>query len=91
MISPQLLEILRCPLDPVHSRLEVREEGSHAQLVCQRCRLAFPIKEGIPCLLPEEATLPAGVDRLEALPCQVGRPLAAEAQSDNANTPENAS
>jgi uncharacterized protein YbaR (Trm112 family) len=91
MISPDLLEILRCPLDPAHTRLEVREEDSHTQLVCQRCRLVFPVKEGIPCLLPEEAILPPGMDRLEALPCQVGRPLTPEAPSGNANTPETTS
>jgi uncharacterized protein YbaR (Trm112 family) len=67
MISNDLLDILRCPLDPEHSaRLELAE----GRLVCQRCRLEFPVKEGVPSLLPEEAALPPGCDSLGALPCQ---------------------
>ncbi len=67
MISKELLDILRCPLDPSHtSRLEEEGDG----LVCQRCRLKFPVKEGIPCMLVEEAELPPGVSSLQALPCQ---------------------
>ena len=66
MISPELLAVLRCPLDPSSTRLEEGEGG----LVCQRCRLVYPIREGIPCLLPEEARLPAGCSSLDALPCR---------------------
>jgi uncharacterized protein YbaR (Trm112 family) len=66
-IAPELLDILRCPLDPGHTtRLDPEADG----LVCQRCRLKFPIKEGIPCMLVEEAELPAGAASLSALPCQ---------------------
>ena len=67
MISQELLDMLRCPLDP-RTRLEATPEG----LVCQRCRLKFPIKEGIPCMLVEEAELPPGCASLSALPCQQG-------------------
>jgi uncharacterized protein YbaR (Trm112 family) len=66
--SPQFLDILRCPLDPAHTRLE--PSPSHDGLVCQRCRLVYPVREGIPCLLPEEAALPPGCDSLSALPCR---------------------
>lgn len=67
MISKDLLDILRCPLDPAHAaRLDEEADG----LACQRCRLKYPIKEGIPCMLPEEAQLPPGCDSLGALPCQ---------------------
>ena len=67
MISKELLDILRCPLDPTRSaRLDEEADG----LVCQRCRLKYPIKEGLPCMLIEEAILPAGVSSLQALPCQ---------------------
>jgi uncharacterized protein YbaR (Trm112 family) len=68
MISPQLLDILRCPFDPANARLEPAASGDG--LVCQRCRLKFPVREGIPCMLPEEAELPPGCDALAALPCQ---------------------
>lgn len=64
MISPELLEMLRCPLDPRReSRLEETQEG----LVCSRCRLTFPVREGIPCMLVEEAVLPEGYGSLDAV------------------------
>jgi uncharacterized protein YbaR (Trm112 family) len=66
MISPQLLEWLRCPLDPGRTRLEESADG----LLCQCCKLTFPVREGIPCMRPEEAELPPGCARLEDLPCQ---------------------
>lgn len=67
MIPQDLLDRLRCPHDPTRAaRLEVEADG----LVCQRCRLVFPIKEGVPCMLVEEARLPPGAISLEALPCQ---------------------
>lgn len=66
MINPELLELLRCPLDPSHTRLEESADG----LVCQRCRLVYPVREGIPCMLPEEATLPPGCRSLDDLPCR---------------------
>jgi uncharacterized protein len=67
MISKELLDILRCPLDPTRS---ARLEQEADSLVCQRCRLKFPIKEGLPCMLVEEAQLPPGASSLQALPCQ---------------------
>src|SRR5262245_58495385 len=71
MISQQLLDLLRCPLDPAHAaRLEPVGEG----LACQRCRLEYPIREGIPCMLPEEAKLPSGCPSLDALPCKQPQP-----------------
>jgi uncharacterized protein YbaR (Trm112 family) len=66
MISQEFLEMLRCPLDPGHTGLDQTADG----LVCRRCRLKFPVKDGIPCMLVEEAELPAGCDSLAALPCQ---------------------
>ncbi|MGL4552537.1 MAG: Trm112 family protein [Gemmataceae bacterium] len=65
MIRPELMELLRCPLDG-RSRLE-EADGA---LVCQRCRLAYPVRDGIACLIPEEAQLPDGAERLDALPCR---------------------
>lgn len=66
MISPELLEILRCPLDPSHTRLSLENE----RLICERCRLRFPIKDGFPVLIVEEAELPPGCESLSQLPCQ---------------------
>jgi uncharacterized protein YbaR (Trm112 family) len=69
MIRPEFLEMLRCPLDPRNTRLEEGPDG----LVCQRCRIVFLIKEGIPSLLPEDARLPDGYDNLASLPCQANK------------------
>jgi uncharacterized protein YbaR (Trm112 family) len=67
MISPELLDRLRCPLDPSHTRLEASEKG----LICQRCRLTFLIKKGgIPCMLVDEAILPPDCASISDLPCQ---------------------
>ena len=69
MISQQLLDILRCPLDP-KTRLDLVENA----LVCQRCRLKFPIEQGFPRMLVEEAVLPPGVKSWHDLPCQTAGP-----------------
>ena len=66
MIPQDFLDLLRCPLSPSEVRLDQAEDG----LVCQRCRLKFPVKEGIPSLLVETAELPPGCAGLEDLPCQ---------------------
>jgi uncharacterized protein YbaR (Trm112 family) len=121
MISQDLLDILRCPLDPSHRPLSVEPGpgGSTAHrlervppgevpptahqlkrvppgerppvpghsdrplessgtrlslegdaLVCQRCRLKFAIKDGIPNMVVEEAELPPGCESISQLPCQ---------------------
>jgi uncharacterized protein YbaR (Trm112 family) len=67
MISSDLLDILRCPMDPKRqARLNL--EGD--RLICQRCGLKFPIKDGFPVMVVEEAELPAGVDSLDQLPAR---------------------
>ena len=66
MISQDLLDILRCPLDPGKTRL--RLEGDH--LCCARCALRFKIKDGFPILVVEEAELPGGCESVSQLPCQ---------------------
>jgi uncharacterized protein YbaR (Trm112 family) len=60
-IDPELLEMLRCPL--THSRL--RADGDF--LVAEVGGLAYPVRDGIPVMLLEEAKLPAGVESLAAL------------------------
>ncbi len=68
MLSPDLLEILRCPLNPSRTRLRLQD----GRLVCERCALRFPIRDGFPILVAEEAELPAGCEALSDLPCQAG-------------------
>jgi uncharacterized protein len=59
-IDPALLILLRCPL--THSRL--RLEGDW--LIAEVGGLSYPVRDGIPVMLVEEAKLPAGVDSLDA-------------------------
>jgi uncharacterized protein YbaR (Trm112 family) len=66
MINQDLLNILRCPLDPSHTNLTLEAE----RLVCQRCGLRFKIKDGFPIMVAEEAELPPGYQSLDQLPCQ---------------------
>ncbi|MBM4216519.1 MAG: Trm112 family protein [Gammaproteobacteria bacterium] len=61
-MDPRLLDILACPLCKgplVHHR-------EQQVLVCRADRLAFPIKDGIPLMLEEEAKVLAGDDPLLA-------------------------
>jgi uncharacterized protein len=66
MIRPDLLAILRCPLNPSQTRLVL--DGDN--LRCERCSLAFKIKDGFPVLVVEEAELPPGYASAEDLPCK---------------------
>jgi hypothetical protein len=58
-IDPELLGMLRCPL--THSRL--REEGHF--LIAEVGGLGYPVRDGIPVMLIEEAKLPPGIASLE--------------------------
>lgn len=49
MIDKELLEILACPA----CRGDLREDKE--RLVCQSCGLKYPIDDGIPILLVNEA------------------------------------
>ena len=50
-LDPRLLEILVCPV--THGTLDYdREKG---ELVSKSARLAYPIRDGVPIMLPEEA------------------------------------
>jgi len=66
MIAEDFLDKLRCPLSPSEVRLVQVDDG----LVCQRCRLTFPIKDGIPSLRVAAAVLPPDCACIEDLPCQ---------------------
>lgn len=49
--DPQMLELLVCPLS--HTRLSY--DAARQELVSQTAGLAFPIREGIPIMLIDEA------------------------------------
>jgi uncharacterized protein YbaR (Trm112 family) len=50
-MNPKLLEILVCPV--CKGPLEWKKPAG--ELVCRACRLAYPIRDDIPVMLPEEA------------------------------------
>jgi hypothetical protein len=51
-LAPELLEILVCP--KCKGNLEYRPEPDEA-LICRACRLVYPVEEGIPIMLIDEA------------------------------------
>ncbi|MBN8968649.1 MAG: Trm112 family protein [Rhizobiales bacterium] len=50
-VDPKLLEILVCPL--TKGRLEY--DAATQELISRAAKLAYPIRDGIPIMLPEEA------------------------------------
>lgn len=50
-IDPKLLEILVCPV--THGPLEF--DSIRGELISRRAGLAYPIRDGIPIMLPGEA------------------------------------
>ena len=55
-IDPKLLEILVCPL----TKGPLRYDAAAQELVSDRAGLAFPIRDGIPIMLVDEARRIAG-------------------------------
>jgi uncharacterized protein YbaR (Trm112 family) len=58
-IDPELISILRCPL----TRSKLRQDGDF--LVAEAGGLRYPVRDGIPVMLVEEAKLPEGVSSLD--------------------------
>jgi uncharacterized protein YbaR (Trm112 family) len=52
-IDPRLLEILVCPL----TKGPLTYDRAAAELISAQAGLAYPIRDGIPIMLPEEARL----------------------------------
>ncbi len=48
--DPSLLDILACPV----TKTPLRYDEAKQQLISDEAGLAYPIREGIPVLLPEE-------------------------------------
>ena len=48
-IDPKLMEVLVCPV----SKKSLVQKGD--ELICKESKLAYPIRDGIPIMLPEEA------------------------------------
>ena len=55
MLDPRLLEILVCP----KCRGDLRVTEDPTTLVCEACKLRYPVRDDIPILLIDEAeTIP---------------------------------
>ena len=50
-VDPRLLEVLVCPV--THGPLEY--DRAKGELISRSARLAYPIRDGVPIMLPEEA------------------------------------
>ena len=61
------LDCLRCPIDPDRNATLRRDQQT---LDCGSCHVHFPIKNGLPILIEDEADLPAGVKAVADLPCR---------------------
>ena len=49
--DPKLLELLVCPL----TKAPLTYDRAAQELVCKQSKLAYPIRNGIPVMLPSEA------------------------------------
>ncbi|KQV73121.1 Trm112 family protein [Rhizobium sp. Root1220] len=50
-VDPKLLELLVCPLTKGH----LSYDREHNEMVSEKARLAYPIRDGIPIMLVSEA------------------------------------
>ena len=50
-IDPKLLELLVCPL----TKTTLTYDAEAQELISEAARLAYPIRDGVPIMLPEEA------------------------------------
>ena len=50
-VDPRLLEILVCPV----TRSPLRYDRERGELISAAARLAYPIRDGVPIMLPDEA------------------------------------
>lgn len=51
VIDPKLLELIACPI----SKGPLVYDAARSELVSKSARLAYPVRDGIPIMLPSEA------------------------------------
>jgi uncharacterized protein len=66
-LDDQLVEMLRCPV----TLSKLTREGDF--LVSEVGGMRYPVRDGFPVMLPEEATLPEGIATLEEFKKRFGR------------------
>lgn len=57
VVDPRLLEVLVCPV----TRAPLTYDRAKGELISKAARLAYPVRDGVPVMLPEEAR-PLGED-----------------------------
>ena len=50
-VDPKLLELLVCPV----TRATLSYDAERQELISKAAKLAYPIRDGVPIMLPEEA------------------------------------
>jgi len=50
-IAPRLLEVLVCPV----TKHTLRYDAERQELISEAAKLAYPIRDGVPIMLPDEA------------------------------------
>ncbi|HKL26593.1 MAG TPA: Trm112 family protein [Desulfuromonadales bacterium] len=50
-LPSELIEILACP----RCKQPVKPDERHENLICRFCRVAYPVRDGIPVMLLDEA------------------------------------
>jgi uncharacterized protein YbaR (Trm112 family) len=58
-VDPKLLEILVCPL----TKTTLIYNRERQELISKKAGLAYPIRDGIPVMLPEEARILSEVEQ----------------------------
>lgn len=50
-VDPKLLELLVCPV----TKAPLRYDAAAGELISDKAKLAYPIRDGIPIMIPDEA------------------------------------
>ncbi len=50
-VDPKMLEMLACPL----TKMPLSWDAEKSELVSRAARLAYPVRDGVPIMLPSEA------------------------------------
>ena len=61
-VDPKLLELLVCP----STKAQLEYDALHQELISRPAGLAYPIRDGVPIMLPEEARSLKNEDTLES-------------------------
>ncbi|MGX5804585.1 Trm112 family protein [Bradyrhizobium sp. Arg314] len=69
-VDPRLLELLACPL----TKGPLTWDAERGELVSRAAKLAYPVRDGIPIMLPSEARTISAEDMLAPPPPRLSGP-----------------